>query len=384
MLLCEAARRYGNGVIEVTGRGSIQLRGLTPASAPDLADAVAALGIAAADGIAVVTHSLAGLAADEILDAEALAAELRQAVSRASLTARLAPKISVAVDGGGAHGIDDVPADIRLHAATISGKIALRLTVGGDAANAALVGSIAPTDSVEATLRLLEVLAASGRDVRARDVLKARGLEPFRAALGDIRVVSESGPNSRFHERKADAIGLHRLRDGTLACGVGLAFGHADAATLKGLAEAADASRAAGIRAGAGRVLMTVGLTQNSAAAFAASAERLDFIVSTGDPRRRVIACAGSPVCSSAHIAARALAPRVAELLAAGQDDTRIVHISGCAKGCAHAGKAALTVVGRPDGCALVANGSVHDAPVASVASAEILDAIAMYEGRHV
>jgi precorrin-3B synthase len=32
--LCAAARTYGNGIIEVTARGSIQIRGLNAASAP--------------------------------------------------------------------------------------------------------------------------------------------------------------------------------------------------------------------------------------------------------------------------------------------------------------------------------------------------------------
>ena len=46
--LCAAARRHGNGIIEITARGSIQVRGLTPASAPAFADAAAALAI---DGV---------------------------------------------------------------------------------------------------------------------------------------------------------------------------------------------------------------------------------------------------------------------------------------------------------------------------------------------
>ena len=38
--LCAAARQYGNGVVEITARGSIQVRGLSAASAPHFADAV--------------------------------------------------------------------------------------------------------------------------------------------------------------------------------------------------------------------------------------------------------------------------------------------------------------------------------------------------------
>ena len=42
--LCAAARSHGNGVIEITARGSIQVRGLTAASAPRFADTIATLG----------------------------------------------------------------------------------------------------------------------------------------------------------------------------------------------------------------------------------------------------------------------------------------------------------------------------------------------------
>ena len=84
--LCAAARQHGNGIIEVTSRGSIQIRGLSAASAPRFAAAVAALGIAAEDGIPVLINPLAGLDAEDIIDAGALAADLRLALARRSLT----------------------------------------------------------------------------------------------------------------------------------------------------------------------------------------------------------------------------------------------------------------------------------------------------------
>ena len=41
--LCAAARAHGNGIVEVTSRGSIQVRGLRPETAPLFAAEVAAL-----------------------------------------------------------------------------------------------------------------------------------------------------------------------------------------------------------------------------------------------------------------------------------------------------------------------------------------------------
>jgi precorrin-3B synthase len=178
-------------------------------------------------------------------------------------------------------------------------------------------------------------------------------------------------------------MGTHRLQDGSLAYGVGLAFGHADAALLEELAEAAKAAGASGMRTAPNRALMMIGLTHETTKAFAADADRLGLIVRAQDPRRRVIACAGAPICASAHIAARAMAPRIAAALG---DGTSTVHVSGCAKGCAYASPAALTIAGTPDGCALVANGGTRDTPFAVVPADQLPAAIvtALREARHV
>ncbi|MBM3733571.1 MAG: precorrin-3B synthase, partial [Acidimicrobiia bacterium] len=91
--LCAAARAHGNGIVEITARGSLQVRGLTPVSAPLLADAVAALGIEAAEGVPVVADPLAGLDPLAAFDAGALAATVRRALARNPRP--LAPKTSV-------------------------------------------------------------------------------------------------------------------------------------------------------------------------------------------------------------------------------------------------------------------------------------------------
>jgi precorrin-3B synthase len=167
------------------------------------------------------------------------------------------------------------------------------------------------------------------------------------------------------------------LRDGSLACGIGLAFGHADATLLRRLIEAARSAGASGVRAAPGRVVMVIGLNQADAPAFAASAEQLGFITHADDPRRYVIACAGAPVCAAAHIAARATAPEIVAAAAPLLGRSFTIHVSGCAKGCAHPRPAALTVVGTPEGCALVHDGSPRDLPYAVVPAHELPAAIA-------
>src|SRR5688572_18872099 len=71
--LCEAAATYGNGVVEVTARGSVQIRGLTGHSAQEFATAVNELGIAVRTGVPVQTGELAGLDPREVTDPIVLA-----------------------------------------------------------------------------------------------------------------------------------------------------------------------------------------------------------------------------------------------------------------------------------------------------------------------
>jgi precorrin-3B synthase len=392
--LCAAAREYGNGVIEITARGSIQIRGLTATSAPRFADTIATLGIAD-DGIPVLTNPLTGIDPAEIFDAGALAHDVRNQLVANSLPDRLAPKISIVIDGGGALGLDAVSADVRLDAGIDNNGRSLRVDLGGARDGPVSLGTVMIANAAEAVVRLLQVVARHGRSARTRDIVQTEGTAPFRTAIADLMIAdtpTESCPGlsrvstSSGRDGGTDAVAIYPLRDGSLACGIGLAFGHADASALEHLTEAARSAGAAGMRTAPGRVLLAIGIRSAQATTFIAAAERLGFIVSPDDPRRRVIACTGAPGCASAYIAARAIAPEIAEAAASSLADGETIHISGCAKGCAHPGPAALTIVGTPEGCALIAYGATRDTPFAVVGANRLSEAIAsaMREGRHV
>ena len=374
--LCALAAAHGNGIVEITARGSVQVRGLSAASALRFAAEVAALGIVAEDGIPILINPLAGLA-EEIIDLSASAGDLRRALAHRGLAAKLSPKISVVLDGGGAVGLDALTADVRLRAVRWQGDTVLEVGVGGDAASVVPLGCVAVADGAEIVLRLLDVLANRGRYARARDILEAQGAGSFHSAVAE-RLLPHVTP--QIGVRRPEALGMHGLRSGLSAYGIGLAFGHADAASLRDLVDVAGRAGANALVPAAGRILIAVGLSSSPAASeFAALAERLRFIVRADDPRRRVIACAGAPLCASGHFETRAIAPLVAEAVTLLRDGPATIHLSGCAKGCAHPKKAALTIVGSPAGCALVADGTARDAPFAAVAPGELPAAVATF-----
>jgi precorrin-3B synthase len=352
---CTAARRHGNGVVEITARGSLQVRGLTARSVQLFAAVVADLEIAEPCTVPVITDPLPD-DPNALIDTAAIASELRKAIDQARLA--LAAKVSVVLDGGSRLHLDAISADVRLRAFGSQPAPRLHVALGGNAPSAMPLGAILPTKAADIAVRLLGVIAARGPTARAADILRTEGIAPFRAAVPDH---IEASPVLAARG-SIEPIGQHPLRDGGFALGIAPAYGQTDTEALARIACIAADHGARSTRPAPGRVLLLSGFDENSTAAVAAAAAQLGFIVRGNDPRRFIAACPGKPACASGWIEARALAAELAQhlLLHSGGID---VHISGCAKGCAHPGPAGLTVVGSERGFGIVRHGSAGATP---------------------
>ena len=358
--LCDASQAHGNGIMEVTQRGSLQVRGLSPDSAVLFARTAAALGLGAERSPVILASPLFGLDAGESVDLSALGAELRAELARHPQPKTIGPKVSVLIDGGGALHLDEVPADLRLRVVSAS---RFHLSVAGNAATAVNLGWVEPGRAVHAMAQLLMAIANRGEAARARDF--ATDGDTLRASLAGMLTPGAPPPRPR-----AEPVGTHRLNDGRVARGIAPAFGYGEAGSLKRLTHAAEAFGAASIRPAPGRALLFIGLTPAAAEEFAAVAADDGWVVQPDDVRRHVIACAGAPACASALLSTRQLAPAIAQAAKPLLDGSITIHVSGCAKGCAHPGAAALTLVG-PD--RLVLQGRAFDAPQGRISPANLL-----------
>jgi precorrin-3B synthase len=74
------------------------------------------------------------------------------------------------------------------------------------------------------------------------------------------------------------------------------------------------------------------------------------LITTPNDPRLRVLACTGAPDCPQALQETRPLARRLAPFVPQG----KLLHVSGCGKGCAHPGTADLTLSATRQGFAIL------------------------------
>jgi precorrin-3B synthase len=350
--LCRASEAYGNGIMEVTQRGSLQVRGLSEHGASDFARAASGLGLGNEGGPAVLTSPLMGLETQS-LDLRDSVTRLRAAIATRPALSTLGPKVSVVADGGGSLHLDTIPADIRVRAQTAT---EVHLSIAGTATTASPLGYIPTHDIEQAVVAILTCIAKGGTGSRARDHVADESMAVLRAA---IPVAVRDGPSLK-PRAAIETVGVHRLIDGRAALGIALAFGHTQARSLIGLAEAAVRAGADSIRPAPGRTLLILGLPSHAAHEVCTLAQEKGFITQPADPRRHIIACAGAPACSSALFDTRQLAPQIARAAGSFLDSSFKVHLSGCAKGCAHPGPAALTLVG-PDH--LIVDGRAGDTP---------------------
>lgn len=360
LALCDASERHGNGIIEVTQRGNLQFRGLSETSVAEFSRSLFALGLGAREHPAILTAPLLGLAAGEPPLLRELSERLRSELPATVATMPVGPKVSLIIDGDSSLHLDAIPADLRLRLSDDASRV--HLSLAGDAASARPLGWIGPQHAVAAVMAMFAAIARAGLHARARDLTREGNLQAFRSTLPGLLPDAPPPPP----RPPAEPIGMHRLGNAQRALGVAPAFGHSDAGALRRLAEAAARCGARAIRPAPGRALLAIGLDSGGAEQLAAEAAASGFIVDPRDARRFVFACAGAPACRSAQLDTRALAPRVAAAAAHRLDRSMTIHISGCEKGCAHPGPAALTLVGSDQ---LVFDGRAEDTPQARISA---------------
>ncbi|MCJ8141963.1 precorrin-3B synthase [Ancylobacter sp. A5.8] len=341
--LARLARTLGNGVVEVTARGKLQLRGLTSDTAPRLPGGIAALGIAVRPGLAVEFPALAGQAADAVFDPRPLARAIESGA--APFAPELAPKVSVVVDSGGALNLSALSADLALTVGDEPGGV--RLVLAGQP-----IGTIPETEAADMAVALLARLAMRGPAARMAELLR-----------GELQIE----PQERAPAHSAEPVGLHPLREGGVALGIALAFGHGEADALEQLAARAEAAGVTSVEPAAGRALLLSALSADAVARLREEAHALGFITNPADPRRAVFACAGRPACGAATLETRPLALALAPLIRG-----RTLHVSGCSKGCAHPAPTAFAIVGLDEGAGIVVEGSARATPARIVPVAEL------------
>ncbi|MCF6370182.1 precorrin-3B synthase [Rhizobium halophilum] len=349
--LCNLALRHGNGIMDVSARGNLQIRGLDGMSAPRLARDVRKLQLPLRTGLAVEVPPFAGFDPTETADPRPVAAAISEG---ARDIGGLAPKMSVVVDGAGRVRLSGLLADIRLVASPQAQDGGWTIFLGGTETTASIHRTLNDADAIAEVLNLLRRLAADGPTARGRDLATAsRTEEPYTA----------SSP-----------IGLHILSAGQAAVGIAPVFGQIRADKIGLISREAQRLKIPRIKPALDHSLIFMG-TLGACSALQDYAAQEGFITKSSDPRSAVAACVGSPACASASAATHQLAERAVAEFGDLLDGSFKLHVSGCLKGCAHPTPSPLTLCGTAEGVSFVA-GRAGDRSLATVAEQDVPSAL--------
>jgi len=366
-ILADAARRFGNGHIDLTRRANLQIRGVSEATLPQLHEVIARLGLLddSPDGEAVrnvMINPLAGIDPAEVLDVRSIGGELARLLASEKSLWALPTKFGFIVDGGGILGLAEQRGDVRL-AAIADGPdsavaVGLETRVGVE-----WFGSISPGSAAAAAIETgLAFIGAASREKRQRmrDLSRA-GLASIRSAIGPrLDALRENPLNADAPLIKR--AGLIELGTGRLAVGIAAPFGRVEADQFRMLADAMAAHGVKEIRLSPWRALYAEVPSEQSGQSILVAAASVGLIVGPGDPLLQIEACPGAPGCQSTSLDTRGDGRRLAGLLPRF-GFTGTIHVSGCAKGCAKSGTSDLVLVGAEGRYGLVRNGTAQDSP---------------------
>jgi precorrin-3B synthase len=367
-LIAQAAHDYGNGHFDITARGNLQIRGVREDTFPDLLALLEREGLAEPDGDGpnrlTVLSPLAGLDPLDRCDTLALAHVIENATGAIE---GLPVKFFVAVDGGGVMPLDAVCADLHLLA---TGEDALAF--GMSSSNGLhWIG----TTTLRRTPDAVHTILSGYADLRRKGVSEARRLRDLGSELvRELAARAALGPVAEPPTRPAaPRAGILRLDRGNAVL-LALPFGRCRTEQLLQVAVWSECFGNGDIRLSFTRGILLPMIADEQVSALIDEAGLAGFITAPDDARLSLFACPGRPDCGSGLTSAPADALHIAgscgDLLRQGIT----LHVSGCAKGCAHPGKADLTLVGCDDGgYDIVPVGSTRDASFLHLSLDEIM-----------
>lgn len=324
------AAAHGNGLIDLSSRGNLQLRGVRDDSYAALIQGLHAMSLVDADA---ETESRRNILVTPFWqtgeETEGFAAALTAALS-APEAPQIPGKFGFAVDTGREPVLQTASADIRLERDAGGGLILV--------ADGQDKGKPVTSETV-----IEEALALARWFLETRD---------NQTRMGALLASGTALPGGFIVPRQPQTY-VPQPGYTPLGAMVGLAFGQLEVKTLASLA------KQGGLRMTPWRMLLVE------------SARDLPkvrgVITNPADPLLRVVACTGAPRCAQGlaqtRTVARALAPHL--------DEGTFLHVSGCAKGCAHPRPAPLTVTATKHGFDLIKNGRAGDTPLATALSTD-------------
>ncbi|WP_206240265.1 precorrin-3B synthase [Novosphingobium terrae] len=319
--LADLAIRHGNGLIDLSARANLQLRGICDHAA--VVAELTMLGLIDADQASEARRNILVTPFWQAGDGtQTLAQELAETLAHGDLP--LPGKFGFALDTGKSPVLREASADIRIERAGDAYHVL--------ADGASQVASATQSNVIATALDLARWFIETGGAANGRGRMRAH--------------LAEAVPLPAGFAQPAARVPAFAPAPGITPAGhmVALEFGQIHAEALAALADLAP------LRLTPWRMLLLEGCDHAPVLP--------GLITAPNDPLLRVVACTGAPGCSQALGPVRDLARQLAPSVPSGG----MLHVSGCSKGCAHPGTAKITMVARGEDFVLGYNCQARDA----------------------
>jgi sulfite reductase beta subunit-like hemoprotein len=334
-----AVAEQGNGIVELTARANLQVRGLDAGGARELAATLHGGGLLpspAHDRVRnIAAAPLAGRHPAALADVDGIVAALDRGLCADAALAGLPGRFAFAVDDGSA-------------TAPVADADVAVVAVGAGELELALAGR-RTTARVPAARAVATLLGAAHAFLAARAPGDGRGWRIADLPEGPARLARALGAQLGAEVAPAQAAraGTVRQRDGRAALTAIAPLGRLDRRGLLGLADLAGE-----VRVGGHGTVTVLDVPAREAAGLAAELERLGLITRAGTGWEGLSACAGLGACARARVDVRAAAAHRARAPRAGLE-----HWSACERRCGEPRGAAVTVAAEADGLRVRAHG---------------------------
>ena len=371
--IADLAEWHGHGIADITVRQNIQLHWVTLESLPDVFRALWLQGVTTMGACGDVTRNvtgcpLAGVDADELVDASPLVLEATRLLNGNPAFYNLPWKFKVSIAGCRAWcaypEINDIGLTAVSHPAT--GEIGFAVRVGGGLSTDPHLG--VRLDAFVPWGQALDVVRAIAEIFRDSDVLrqnreKARlkflflqhgwTAERFRAAIEErLGFPLEPGvPDDPPDDVYRDHVGIHAQKQPGLSyAGVAVLRGRLTADQMRAAADLAECYGTGALRTTHMQNLLIPNVRRERVHALARDLKTAGFALDASPFRRGTVACTGSEFCKLALTETKGFARGLVETLERrlpGFDQHLRINITGCPNSCGQHWIADLGIEGK-------------------------------------
>ncbi|MGD0481885.1 MAG: nitrite/sulfite reductase [Terracidiphilus sp.] len=351
-------RKYARNLADITVRQNIQLHWLTIESLPEVVDALDSIGLspkgACGDVVRNVTGCpLAGVAADELIDASPIAREIAHHLTANSEFYNLPRKFKISATGCPSWCTYPEINDIGLTPVVRDGEVGYSLRVGGGLSNEPHIAvrldafvrsdqAIRVVHGVTEIFRDQQVLRESRDRARLKYLFMREGWTPD-SFLDELnrRIgfrLDPAVPEEIPDESLRDHVGIHPQRQPGLAyVGASVMRGRMTGEQLEAVADLADRFGSGSLRATVSQNLVIVDVPNAKTSELARELGQIGLHVEASSFWRGAIACTGTEFCKLAITETKGfthwLVDELEERLPQFDQQLKL-HVTGCPNGC--------------------------------------------------